>query len=97
MCNALLLFSKLCHDQADKDTPLKANILLNNYQDSLMGFQQMSEHSQGQKAPIKRYGRASLVAQWLRVCLPMQGTRVRALVWEDPTCRGAAGPVSHNY
>ena len=41
--------------------------------------------------------RVSLVAQWLRVCLPMQGTWVRALVWEDPTCRGAAGPVSHNY
>ena len=39
---------------------------------------------------------ASLVAQWLRICLLMQGTRVRALVWEDPTCRGAAGPVSHN-
>ena len=36
--------------------------------------------------------RAFLVAQWLRVCLPVQGTRVRALVWEDPTCRGAAGP-----
>ena len=29
---------------------------------------------------------ASLVAQWLRICLPMQGTPVRALVWEDPTC-----------
>ena len=28
--------------------------------------------------------RASPVAQWLRICLPMQGTRVRALVWEDP-------------
>ena len=28
---------------------------------------------------IKNY-RASLVAQWLRICLPMQGTRVRALV-----------------
>ena len=42
-------------------------------------------------------GRASLVAQWLRICLPMQGTRVRALVWEDPTCRGATRPVSHNY
>ena len=41
--------------------------------------------------------RASLVAQWLRICLLMQGTRVRALVWEDPTCHGAAGPVSHNY
>ena len=33
------------------------------------------------------------MAQWLRVCLLMQGTRVRALVWEDPTCHGAAGPV----
>ena len=43
------------------------------------------------------FHRASLVAQWLRVCLPMQGTRVRALVREDPTCRGATGPVSHNY
>ena len=40
---------------------------------------------------------ASLVAQWLRVCLPMQGTRVQALVWEDPTCHGATKPVSHNY
>ena len=39
----------------------------------------------------------SLVAQWLRICLPTQGTWVRALVWEDPTCHGAAGPVSHNY
>ena len=39
---------------------------------------------------------ASLVAQWLGVCLLVQGTRVRALVWEDPTCHGAAGPVSHS-
>ena len=46
---------------------------------------------------IKLRCRASLVAQWLRVCLPVQGTRVRALAWEDPTCRGATGPVSHNY
>ena len=41
--------------------------------------------------------RASLVVQWLRICLPMQGTRVQALVWEDPTCHGATRPVSHNY
>ena len=40
---------------------------------------------------------ASLVAQWLRICLPMQGTRVQALVWEDPTCHGATRPMSHNY
>ena len=39
----------------------------------------------------------SLVAQWLRICLPMQGTRVWALVWEDPTCCGATKPVRHNY
>ena len=41
--------------------------------------------------------RASLVAQWLRICLPMQGTRVRALVQEDPTCHGATKPMHHNY
>ena len=40
---------------------------------------------------------ASLVAQWLRIHLPMQGTRVRALVREDPTCCGATKPVRHNY
>ena len=40
---------------------------------------------------------ASLVAQWLRIRLPMQGTRVRSLVWEDPICHGAAKPVRHNY
>ena len=41
--------------------------------------------------------RASLVAQWLRIRLPLQGTQVRALVWEDPTCHGATKPVHHNY
>ena len=39
----------------------------------------------------------SLVVQWLRIRLPMQGTRIRALVREDPTCRRAAKPVRHNY
>ena len=39
---------------------------------------------------------ASLVVQLLRIRLLMQGTRVRALVWEDPTCCGTTGPVSHN-
>ena len=40
---------------------------------------------------------ASLVAQWLRISLPVQGTRLRALVREDPTCRGATKPVHHTY
>ena len=30
-------------------------------------------------------GGTSLVVQWFRTCLPMQGTRVQALVQEDPT------------
>ena len=37
------------------------------------------------------------MAQWLRISLPMQGTRVRALVREDPTCHRATKPVCHNY
>ena len=32
------------------------------------------------------------MAQWLRIHLSMQGTQVRALVWEDPTCRRATKP-----
>ena len=39
----------------------------------------------------------SLVVQWLRIHLPMQGTRVQVLVQGDPTCHGATKPVRHNY
>ena len=39
----------------------------------------------------------SLVVQWLRIRLPMQGTWVRSLVREDPTCCRATKPVCHNY
>ena len=39
----------------------------------------------------------SLVAHWLRICLPVQGTRVQALVQEDPTCHWATKPVHRNY
>ena len=46
---------------------------------------------------IKKIYRCSWVAQWLRVCLPMQGTQVRALVWEDPTWHRPTKPVCHNY
>ena len=37
-------------------------------------------------------GGAFLMAQWLRIRLPMQGTRVQVLVQEDPTCCGARAP-----
>ena len=39
----------------------------------------------------------SLVAQWLRIHLPTQGTRVQFLVQEDPTCHRATKPMCHNY
>ena len=41
--------------------------------------------------------RASLVIQWLRMHLPMRGTWVWPLVWEDPTCHGATKPMYRNY
>ena len=34
----------------------------------------------------------SLVVQWLRILLPMQGTQVQSLV-QDPTCHGASKTV----
>ena len=41
--------------------------------------------------------RASLVVQWLRVRLSVQGTWVQSLVWEDPTRCQETRPVYHNY
>ena len=41
--------------------------------------------------------RTSLVVQWLRVHLSMQGTCVLSLVQEDSTCRGATKLMYHNY
>ena len=35
----------------------------------------------------------SLVVQWLRIRLTVQGTQVQSLVWEDRTCCGATKPV----
>ena len=34
---------------------------------------------------------------WWRICLPMQGTWIQSLVWEDSTCSGATKPVCCNY
>ena len=42
-------------------------------------------------------GETCMVAQWIRIHLPMQGTQVRSLVQEDPTCCGATKLMCHNY
>ena len=41
--------------------------------------------------------RASLVAQWWKVYLSMQETRVWSLIWEDLTCHGATEHLRHSY
>ena len=75
------------------------------------GYKKMSSILTGYKEPAFKHltkfyapatvqvlrTRASLVVQWLRICLPMQKTWVWALVQEDPTCRRATKPVRHNY
>ena len=38
----------------------------------------------------------SLVVQWLRIHLPVQGSWVQVLVQEDSTWCGAAWPVQHS-
>ena len=50
-----------------------------------------------QEPSLKVSSWTSLVAQWLRIHLPMQGTWVRTLAWEDPTCHRATKLVHHNY
>ena len=35
---------------------------------------------------LKRKCQTSMVVQWLRICLPMQGTQVPSLGQEGPTC-----------
>ena len=57
------------------------------------GFCQKQAGGLGQKIP----GVTSLVAQSLRIHLPVQGTWVQSLVQEDPTCHGATKPMCHNY
>ena len=46
---------------------------------------------------IKTIMRTSLLVQWLRIYLPMQGTQVQSLFPEKSTCRRTAKPMCHNY
>ena len=41
--------------------------------------------------------RTSLVVQWLRISLAMQGILIQPLVGEDPTCHRATKPMRHNF
>ena len=37
------------------------------------------------------------VVQWVRICLPLQGTKVQSLVQENFTCCGAFKPMHNNH
>ena len=58
-------------------------------------FQPWSWRSQ--PVPFNNTKKTSLVVQWLRICLPMQGTQFRSLVWKQPTCHWAKKAMCHNY
>ena len=46
---------------------------------------------------LLRQFKASLLAQWWRICLPVEETHIRALIQGGPTGLGAAKPMSDNY
>ena len=45
----------------------------------------------------KNVYRTSLVAQWIGLCQPVQGTWVPFLVQEDSTLHETPKPMCHNY
>ena len=49
------------------------------------------------KCKSKLQGGTPLVVQCLGICLSVQETAVRFLVWADLACHGATKPVCHNY
>ena len=51
----------------------------------------------GKKIKLNPNFRASLMAQRLRICLPVQEALVQSLVQEDPTGHRATNPMHHNY
>ena len=45
----------------------------------------------------EKFWGTSLVVQWLRIHLPVQGTGVGSRVWEYSTCGEATKLVCHSY
>ena len=78
--------SALCLDKTHSGSPTSPHWL------GLCAFAQA-----GLPCAIPSCPGTSLVVQWLRIRLPVQGTRVPSLVREDPTCCGATKLVCHNW
>ena len=73
---------------------LRARIKTRTYTFSLCS----SEHPLVAIVLLQRYHTGtSLMVQWLRICMPRQGTHIQPLVQEDPMFYGATKPMYHNY
>ena len=87
--------------EASSATPHRLHYRLNNPPSPVCGktvFHETSPWCQKGWGPQLRLHApgTSQVAEWLRICLPMQGTCVRSLVQEDPTCHGTTKPMHPN-
>ena len=59
----------------------------------MSNFRNLEVSGQREEYKVRQEG-SSLVVQWLRICLPMQGTLVRSLVWEDSTAMEELSPLA---
>ena len=72
------------------------SILLFN--DAQVGFDFLGYRTSVNVSVYKKIGfRASLVAQWQRICVETQETQVQSLVQEDPTFCGLTKSLHCNY
>ena len=92
-----LLFVGMKSTKLDSDSSRTVNVLRATELDMLRGRTSRYVTCKSITLLLKSAFRASLVAQWLRIRLPKQETRVQSLSREDPSGRGAAKPVSHSY
>ena len=72
-------------------------ILFGEYPTLLFAHRHLSPSKIFQDHGIEKGGWNFLVVQWLRICLPMQGSQVWLLVWEDSTSHGTTKPMLRNY
>ena len=79
---AAIVFDPCCRDRVWDARYLRINTYEGN---------ERTRHSKKMNCGI------SPVAWWIRICLPMQQTRVQSLAWEDPTCHRAAKPVRQRF
>ena len=71
-----------------------------NCSNAFLNFKQSGPHGQRHfihSGGIKEEIGTSLVVQWIKICLPVQGTWVQSLVREDPTGHGTTKPTHHSY